>query len=73
LDELFEVVTLVQTRRIRPFPIILVGTDYWGGLLKWIRKQLLDRSRVSPEDMDIIQVMDDPEEIVGAIRKILIV
>jgi hypothetical protein len=73
LDELFEVMTLVQTRRIRPFPIILVGTDYWGGLLKWIRKQLLDRSRVSPEDMDIIQVMDDPEEIVGAIRKILIV
>jgi uncharacterized protein (TIGR00730 family) len=73
LDELFEVMTLVQTRRIRPFPIILVGTDYWGGLLKWIRKQLLDRSRVSPENMDIIQVMDDPEDIVGAIRKILIV
>jgi uncharacterized protein (TIGR00730 family) len=73
LDELFEVMTLVQTRRIRPFPIILVGTDYWGGLLKWIRKQLLDHARVSPEDMDIIQVLDDPEEIVGTIRKILIV
>jgi hypothetical protein len=73
LDELFEVITLVQTRRIRPFPIILVETDYWGGLLKWIRKQMLDRSRVSPADMDIIQVLDDPEEIVGTIRKILIV
>jgi uncharacterized protein (TIGR00730 family) len=73
LDELFEVMTLVQTRRIRPFPIILVGSDYWGGLLKWIRKQLLDQSRVSPEDMDIIQVLDEPEEIVGAIRRILIV
>ena len=73
LDELFEVMTLVQTQRIRPFPIIMVGTDYWGGLLDWIRNQLLTQHLISPEDMDIIQVLDEPEEIVDAVRKILVV
>ena len=73
MDELFEVITLVQTRRIRPFPIIMVGTDYWGGLLEWIRSQLLAQSLISPKDMDIIQVLDDPEEIVDTVRKILVV
>jgi len=73
MDELFEVVTLVQTRRIRPFPIIMVGTDYWEGLLAWIRSQLLEQSLISPTDMDIIEVMDDPEEIVSTVRKILVV
>lgn len=73
MDELFEVVTLVQTRRIRPFPIIMVGSDYWGGLLEWIRSQLLAQSLISSKDMDIIQVLDDPEEIVDRVRKILVV
>jgi uncharacterized protein (TIGR00730 family) len=73
LDELFEVMTLVQTRRIRPFPIILVGSDYWGGLLAWIRDQLLSQTMISPTDLDIIQVLDDPQAIVGAVKKILVV
>ena len=73
MDELFEVITLVQTRRIRPFPIIMVGTDYWGGLLAWIRSQLLAQSFISPKDMDIIQVLDKPEEIVDTVRKVLVV
>lgn len=73
MDELFEVITLVQTQRIRPFPIIMVGTDYWSGLLAWIRGQLLAQSLISPTDMDIIQVLDDPEEIVSAVRKIVVV
>ncbi|BBO70564.1 cytokinin riboside 5'-monophosphate phosphoribohydrolase [Desulfosarcina alkanivorans] len=73
LDELFEVMTLVQTRRIRPFPIIMVGSDYWGGLLEWIRSQLLTQGLISPEDMGIIQVLDEPEEIVSTVRKILVV
>lgn len=73
LDELFEVMTLVQTRRIRPFPIIMVGSDYWGGLLEWIRSQLMTQSLISSTDMDIFQVLDDPGEIVSAIRKILVV
>lgn len=73
LDELFEVMTLVQTQRIRPFPIILVGTQYWRSLLDWIQKQLLAQRLISPKDMDIIQVMDDPEEIVSTVRKIVVV
>ena len=73
MDELFEVMTLVQTRRIRPFPIIMVGSDYWSGLLEWIRSQLLAQSLISPKDMDIIQVLDDPDEIVDTVRKVLVV
>ena len=73
LDELFEVMTLVQTQRIRPFPIILVGTQYWRGLLDWIHKQLLAQRLISPKDLDIIQVMDDPEDIVSTVRKIVVV
>ena len=73
LDELFEVMTLVQTRRVRPFPIIMVGTEHWGGLVGWIRNQLLAHSLISSKDMDIIQVMDDPEDIVNAVRKIVVV
>jgi hypothetical protein len=65
--------TLVQTRRIRPFPIILVGSDYWDGLLEWIRRQLLAQHLISADDMDIIQVIDDPETIVDAVRKIVVV
>jgi uncharacterized protein (TIGR00730 family) len=73
LDELFEVMTLVQTRRIRPFPIIMVGSNYWGGLLEWIRGRLVAQSLISPEDMDIIQVLDDPEAIVSTVSKILVI
>jgi uncharacterized protein (TIGR00730 family) len=72
LDELFEAVTLIQTQRIRPLPVFLVGSDYWGGLVEWIKGRLLDRKMISPEDMDIIQVMDDPEEVVRAVKKIVI-
>jgi len=73
LDELFEVITLVQTRRIRPFPIIMVGSEYWGGLLEWVRLQLLAQALISPTDMDFVQVLDDPEEIVDTVRKIVVV
>ena len=73
LDELFEVMTLVQTRRIRPFPIILAGVDYWSGLLEWVKTQLLTQRLISLEDMDIIQLLDTPEEIVEAVSKVLVV
>ena len=72
LDELFEAVTLIQTRRIRPLPVILAGSAYWSGLLEWIKTRLKDEQRISPEDLEIIQVMDEPEEIVKAVRKIII-
>ena len=72
LDEVFESVTLVQTRRIKPLPIILVDSEYWGGLKDWIVEQLLNTHRISPEDIDILQIMDDPEEIVKTVKKTVI-
>jgi uncharacterized protein (TIGR00730 family) len=72
LDELFEAATLVQTQRIKPLPIILVGSDFWSGLMDWIRNHLLKTSKLSPEDMDIFQIIDSPEEIVKTIKKFVI-
>lgn len=73
LDELFEAVTLIQTHRIKPFPLILVGSDYWGGLIDWVKANLLAEKRISPEDLEILQVMDDPQEIVKAVQKVVII
>jgi uncharacterized protein (TIGR00730 family) len=73
LDEMFEAVTLIQTERIRPFPVILVGSDYWGGLVDWIRDRMLAEGRISEENLDILQVMDDPEKVVETVRKLVIV
>lgn len=72
MDELFEVITLIQTHRIKPFPVILVGSAYWNGLLEWIRERLLTDSRISEKDLDIIQVLDEPAEIVDAVKKVVI-
>ncbi|MDJ0811874.1 MAG: TIGR00730 family Rossman fold protein [Desulfobacterales bacterium] len=72
LDELFEAVTLIQTQRIRPLPVVLVGSDYWSGLVDWIKARLLDEKMISPEDIDILQVIDEPEEVVKAVKKVVI-
>ena len=69
LDELMESLTLVQTGKTRKMPIILVGSKFWGGLLEWFRTALLDEKVISPEDMDLIQLIDDPNEVVSAIFK----
>ncbi len=63
LDELFEAITLIQTRKIKPFPVILVGTEYWKGLLGWIRDTLVREKMVSVEDLDILKTVDTPEEV----------
>jgi len=73
LDELFEAVTLIQTQRIQPFPLILVGSEYWEGLVDWIKEKLLAEKRISTQDIEILQIMDDPEEIVKAVRKVIII
>jgi uncharacterized protein (TIGR00730 family) len=73
LDEVFEVITLIQTRRIKPFPIILAGRAYWSGLLEWIQKNLRDNGMISAGDLDIVQVFEDPEEIVATVKRIVIV
>ncbi|MGH3240590.1 MAG: TIGR00730 family Rossman fold protein [Spirillospora sp.] len=67
LDELFEAITLVQTRKITRFPIVLVGTEFWGGLLDWIEKAMLPAGKISPQDLDLIHVTDDPDEVVQII------
>jgi uncharacterized protein (TIGR00730 family) len=62
LDELFESLTLAQTGKIEHFPIVLFGTEYWTGLLDWMRKVVLGRRAISPADMDLMTLTDDPEE-----------
>ena len=62
LDELFESLTLAQTGKIEHFPVVLFGTEYWSGLLDWMRKVVLGRRAISPEDMDLMSLTDDPEE-----------
>src|SRR5262245_25359906 len=63
LDELFEAVTLIQTRKIKPFPVIMVGRDYWKGLLNWISDTLLSEKMIAVEDLDIIKTVDSPDEV----------
>ncbi|MEA2179137.1 MAG: hypothetical protein QOG77_2434 [Solirubrobacteraceae bacterium] len=69
LDELFEAATLIQTRKISHFPIILVGVDYWSGLLAWLRDSMLAGGKISPGDLDLLQVTDDLDHVVGAVRQ----
>ena len=64
MDELFESATLVQTGKIRSFPVVLVGTDYWSGLVDWIRSSMVDAGMISPGDVNLLRVVDDPEEAV---------
>ena len=72
LDELFEALTLIQTQRIKPFPIVLVGSDFWAGLVDWIKDKLLSSGTISPEDISLFQVLDDAEEVVRHIKKTVI-
>jgi uncharacterized protein (TIGR00730 family) len=73
MDELFEALTLIQTRRIKGFPVVLMGSEYWQGLLDWLKETMLRQGKISREDLNIVQVIDDPEEAVAYIRKFVIV
>lgn len=69
LDELFEAVTLIQTKKIAKFPIILVGTEYWSGLMDWIKDTLIGRfNNASPEDINLIQLVDTEDEVLEVIN-----
>jgi hypothetical protein len=72
MDELFEALTLIQTKRIRSFPVILMGSDYWKGLIDWLKKTMLGEGKVSPEDADLFHIIDDPESVVRHIQKYVI-
>jgi len=72
LDEVFEAITLIQTRRIKPFPIVLVGRDFWSDMIHWIENKLLSIGNVDRDDLLIFQIMDDPEEIVAFIKRTIV-
>lgn len=69
MDELFEALTLIQTHKVSHFPVILYDSKYWGGLLAWMRDVMLTRNTVSPHDLELLHVSDDPEEICKLVRE----
>lgn len=73
LDELFEAVTLIQTKRIKSFPVIMIGSTYWKGLMDWIKGTLVKEKAIHESELDIFQVVDDPEEAVSIIKRRVII
>ncbi|MFK5956806.1 MAG: TIGR00730 family Rossman fold protein [Planctomycetota bacterium] len=71
MDEFFEALTLIQTRKMKDFPIVLMGTDYWGGLVRWIKRTMVNEGTISPEDPDMFYLTDDPQEAAMVIQKAL--
>ena len=69
MDELFEAVTLVQTGKVQAFPLVLIGSDYWGGLVEWVRSTMVTHGAISPSDPDLFTLVDDPREAVAIIRE----
>nr|MBA3255482.1 LOG family protein [Pyrinomonadaceae bacterium] len=67
LDELFEALTLIQTRKIRNFPVVLFGTPYWNGLLNWIRDFAMKEGKISEQDLKLLHVTDSPTEVVQVV------
>jgi uncharacterized protein (TIGR00730 family) len=73
MDEFFEALTLIQTKKIKSFPLILMGSEYWHGLIEWLKNTMLQEDKISSADMDLIQIVDEPEEVVKLIKKYVIV
>jgi len=68
LDEYFEAITLIQTHRIERFPVVMIGRDYWGGLVDWMKEAMEKPKRIAPEDLDIFVCVDEPKAAVDYIR-----
>ena len=68
-DELFEALCLVQTRKVTSFPVVLVGTDYWGGLVDWLRSRVLAEGKIAEQDLSLFSLTDDPVEAVRIVRE----
>lgn len=73
LDELFEALTLIQTKRIRAFPVVLMDSRYWKGLVNWIKGTLLKAKAIDKSDLDIFNVVDSPEEAVAIIKRMVVI
>ena len=69
LDELFEAMTLIQTEKIEKFPIVLVGKDYWNGLVNWLKEKLLKTNKINKNDLSIFEIVDNPEEVIEILNK----
>jgi uncharacterized protein (TIGR00730 family) len=69
MDELFEALTLVQTRKVTSFPVVLYGSTYWSGLVDWLRTTMIEHGTISAADLDLLHISDDVEEIVDIIRE----
>jgi uncharacterized protein (TIGR00730 family) len=69
LDELFEAVTLVATGKITRFPIVLVGSEYWAGLLSWLKETMLAKGNIGADELALLRVADDTEEVVRIIKE----
>lgn len=73
MDEFFEALTLIQTKRVKSFPVILMGREYWQGLLDWLKNSMLQQNMILPYDIEMIQIIDEPEDVVKHIKKYVIV
>ena len=73
MDQFFEALTLIQTKRVKSFPVILMGRDYWQGLLDWLKDSMVQKNMILPFDLEMIQLIDEPEEVVKHIKKYVIV
>jgi len=69
MDELFEALTLIQTHKIKPFPVYMVGKDYWKGLIDWLKERMLGEGKISPEDLNYLHIVDSLNEVVKGIRR----
>jgi len=69
LDELTEVITLIQTHKIRPFPVLLYNEEYWKGFMDWLKSTMLPREFISPDDLNLLRVYNTPQEITEAVQK----
>lgn len=68
LDEFFESITLIQTRRMGKFPVVLFGSKFWSGLIDWLKKSVLHEKNIDPEDLDIFKIVDKPEDVIQVIK-----
>ena len=69
LDEFFEALTLIQTKKIRPFPVILYGSSFWAGLIDWLKEQVLEIGCIDKDDLDLFHIVDTPEEVLPIIQE----